>query len=297
MHGSPNALESFARGTRLATPFGESPVERLAQGDMVLTRTGPAAIRWTATRTACDPPGQIRIAAHAIDGKLPRRDLVLCADLAVVIDGLTLPITGLVNGATIVHDPVPHEQIQLALNHAPGIVAEGLTIARAPETSAPHGPAVIGMHARLLEQAQRLGWSLTDAPALHLVVDDERITPARMDRGWYAFPIPGGVRDMRIVSRAASPADLDPQTPDTRRLGVMIDRLVLRCRQREREFALRDRALAEGFHPPESDGLAAARWTDGNARLRLTRAARTRAELLVHVERGQVYWVGPSASQ
>jgi hypothetical protein len=257
-----------------------------------LSRGNPAALSWAAARHGGEPAHHIRIAAHAIDGKRPGRELILSADLAIVIDGLTLPVAALVNGATIRRDLAGHEPLVPA-----GTVADGLAIVRAPDTAALPSAAIIGMHARLLDQAQRMGWTLTDAPALHLTVGEDRITPVRMDRGWYAFPIPGGVRDMRIVSRAGIPADLDPQSNDTRRLGVMIDRLIIRCRQREREFALRDRALAEGFHPPDSNGLTNARWTDGNARLRLTRAARTRAELLLHVERGQRCWAGPLGSK
>ena len=55
-------VSCFTPGTRIATPSGLRTIERLQQGDLVVTRDhGPQPIRWVGQRTlsgqtlACDP--------------------------------------------------------------------------------------------------------------------------------------------------------------------------------------------------------------------------------------------------
>ncbi len=75
----------FAAGTRIATPRGDRPVERLMPGDLVLTvDDGPQPLRWVGLRrlsaadVAADPAlCPVRIAAGALGPGLPRRDLVV----------------------------------------------------------------------------------------------------------------------------------------------------------------------------------------------------------------------------
>jgi hypothetical protein len=60
-----------------------------------------------------------------------------------------------------------------------------------------------------------------------------------------------------LRSRAWTPAEMQPDSDDTRRLGVAVARLLLDGRL----VALDSPALAAGWHAPEADG----RWTDGAA--------------------------------
>ncbi|MFQ5624653.1 MAG: Hint domain-containing protein [Paracoccaceae bacterium] len=80
-----NILICVARGTRIATPGGETAVEDLAVGDLVLTRDGgPQPIRWIGARRvgagelARDPSLRpVRILRGAFGAGRPARDLVV----------------------------------------------------------------------------------------------------------------------------------------------------------------------------------------------------------------------------
>ncbi len=85
----------FLEGTLIATPEGEVPVEALAIGGLVTTLDGSARpVRWIGRRTIAtrfaDPRRQlpVRIAAGALGGGLPRRDLLVSPDHALLLDGL-----------------------------------------------------------------------------------------------------------------------------------------------------------------------------------------------------------------
>ena len=106
----------FYAGTMLATPDGEMEVEKLAQGDMLLTANGAKPVRWIGqshvhTRFA-DPLRAlpIRIRAGALGDGLPGRDLLLSPDHAICLDGVLVQASALVNGATIIREyDVPEE--------------------------------------------------------------------------------------------------------------------------------------------------------------------------------------------
>jgi hypothetical protein len=83
----------FAAGTRIATPDGPLPVERLRPGDLVLTRDrGPQPIRWAGGRTltarqlAANPALRpIRIAAGALGPGTPERNLLVSPQHRILI--------------------------------------------------------------------------------------------------------------------------------------------------------------------------------------------------------------------
>jgi hypothetical protein len=107
-------VSCFLEGTRIATPAGERAVESLGIGDLVTTADGrSAAVRWVGRRTM-RPEGEngyrfadplvylpIRIRAGALGQALPRRDLLLSTDHAVLIDGLLVQAGALVNGVSV----------------------------------------------------------------------------------------------------------------------------------------------------------------------------------------------------
>jgi hypothetical protein len=80
----------------------------------------------------------------------------------------------------------------------------------------------------------------------------------------FRLSVPTPFTALRIVSRAASPAELG-LARDPRVLGVALRRLVLRHGQRARVIDAADPCLIEGFHAYEPD--ATLRWTDGEATL------------------------------
>ena len=102
----------FCRGTMIRTARGEVAVEALAIGDLVVTVSGVLEpVRWVGHRSyhgrflreAFRP---VRIAAGALGGGLPVRDLRVSPCHAMLIDGVLVPAGHLVNGRTVTVDRV-----------------------------------------------------------------------------------------------------------------------------------------------------------------------------------------------
>jgi len=98
----------FYPGTLIRTPAGEMPVEALRAGDLVLTAAGETApVRWMGRQTVSTRFGDalrvlpIRITAGALGEELPRRDLLVSPDHALLVDGVLVQAGALVNGTTI----------------------------------------------------------------------------------------------------------------------------------------------------------------------------------------------------
>ena len=105
---SSSLAECFLTGTMIATADGETPVEDLRIGDLIVTADGTTApVRWVGRqRIVCAfRPAErlmpVRIRAGALGNGLPHRDLLLTADHAVLVDGLLINAGALVNGAGI----------------------------------------------------------------------------------------------------------------------------------------------------------------------------------------------------
>ena len=103
----------FMAGTRIAVPGGEVAVETLVPGDLVLTADGRAVpVLWLGRRSvhrlfpAPERFAPVRVRDGALGRGLPRRDLVLTADHALVLDGLAINAGALVNGDTIAVEPM-----------------------------------------------------------------------------------------------------------------------------------------------------------------------------------------------
>ncbi len=105
----------YAQGTAVRTPDGDVPVESLRPGDQVMTQSGgglvPVRVIWVGCRRldlAAHPrpwlvaPVVIERGAFADD--VPRRDLLLSPDHAVLADGMLICVRQLLNGTTIRQD-------------------------------------------------------------------------------------------------------------------------------------------------------------------------------------------------
>ncbi len=127
----------YRAGTRIATAYGETPVEALRAGDLVRTHAGalrPVAwVGWRRVDCRRHPRPElvwpIRIAAGAFGARLPARDLFVSPDHAIFIaaDGVLIPARYLVNGATITAMPVAwveYHHVELATHDI--LLAEGL---------------------------------------------------------------------------------------------------------------------------------------------------------------------------
>ena len=98
----------FCAGTRIDTPHGGAPVEKLAIGDVVTTDLGPARIKWIGRRAydGAFIAGNhlalpVKIRRHALGFNVPSRDVFLSADHGVCEGGVFVPAWRLVNGVSI----------------------------------------------------------------------------------------------------------------------------------------------------------------------------------------------------
>ncbi len=128
-------IACYCTGTAILTAEGEVAVEAIAPGDLVITADGRAEpVVWVGHRSYAGRFLQrqphllpIRIRAGALGRRLPRRDLLVSPNHAMLLDGALVPAGLLVNGGTVVQERavarVDYHHIELR-RHAV-IVAEG----------------------------------------------------------------------------------------------------------------------------------------------------------------------------
>ncbi len=285
----------FCAGTRIATQAGEVPVERLAPGDLVLTSSGEAQpILWIgvgkvlATRGRRSAATPVIVRKSAIADNIPHHDLRVTKGHAFYLDGVLIPVEYLVNHRSIIWDDRAQEvelyHIELARHDvllANGAPAEsyrddgnrwlfhnantGWDSPAQPACAAvlTGGHIVDAVWRRLLDRAgPRPGLVLTEDPDLHLLVDGERREPVARHGAACIFSLQGRPNNVRIASRAGSPAELGVAR-DPRVLGVAVRRIVLRQGTRFRVMEANEPLLVEGFHGFEPEGCC--RWTNGDA--------------------------------
>ncbi|HUN43172.1 MAG TPA: Hint domain-containing protein [Acetobacteraceae bacterium] len=284
----------FLRGTQIRTPRGEVLVETLRVGDPILTLSGAAKpIVWIGSgrvlvtrgrRCAATP---IVVRKGALADNVPYHDLRITKGHSLFLDGILIPAEYLVNHRSIAWDDrarevefyhIETEQHDvLVSNGAPAETYRddgnrwlfqngnsGWDLPPKP-VCAPvltGGPLVDAIWRRLLDRTgPRPGIPLTDDPDLHLLADGNRCDGVR--RGcWQAFLVPHPPASLRIVSRAASPAELG-LARDPRMLGVALRQIGIWEGARFCVLRADDASLRDGFHEFEPD--CAHRWTNGDA--------------------------------
>ncbi len=287
----------FCRGTCILTPSGEVAVEGLKVGDLVATLAGPAQpIVWIGHGRVPVARGQrcaatpVIVSKGALADNLPHRDLRLTKGHSLLLDGALIPVEVMVNHRSIRWDDRAQEvefyHIELATHavlFAEGAPAESFRDdgnrllfhnadsgwgAPAMPPCAPvltGGALVDAVWQRLLDRAgPRPGLPLTEAADLHLLVDGRRLDGSQQPDGWHSFALPSRATDVRVASRAGSPAELG-LARDQRMLGVAVRQVRLWQGARLRVLEASDASLDSGFHAFEpSNGW---RWTSGDARL------------------------------
>jgi hypothetical protein len=313
--GTQITLLCFVAGTRIATPSGEMPVERLAVGDMVLTQRGEAKpIAWIgkgkvlATRGRRNAATPVIVRKGSLADNVPYRDLHVTKGHSLLLDEMLIPVEFLVNHRSIVWDDRAQEvelyHIELATHDV--LIANG-----APAESyrddgnrwlfqnansgwdqpakPPYAPVLVGgpvvdaVWRRLLDRSgPRPGVPTTSDPDLHLLVDGQRVGGRALGNGVHRFRLQKSASTVRIVSRAAAQDELGV-VRDPRLLGVALRQIELWQGRHVTVMAIDDEALCDGFHPLEDN--CDFRWTDGDALLpaALLEGVHRDFELVLHV--------------
>ncbi len=129
------AATCYLAGTHIATPAGETSVEALAIGDVVLTASGQQrpvkwigkrsyAPRFAATAAQLQP---VLFRAGSLAENVPHRDLTVSPEHAMFLDGVLVPAYLLLNGSTVVRAPVTGaiEYFHVELDTHDVLLAEG----------------------------------------------------------------------------------------------------------------------------------------------------------------------------
>ncbi len=159
----------------------------------------------------------------------------------------------------------------------PDLTADADTPAREAGSCAPFvwdADAVRPVWEKLAARAAELGRPVprhdtTNNPDLTVMANGRQLRPVHATGGRYHFVMPFGVTEVRLVSRAAAPTDASPWLEDRRRLGVYVERVVLRNENTMQDIPLDDPALEQGWWAAEHAGKELRRWTNGDAVLQL----------------------------
>jgi hypothetical protein len=125
----------YVAGTRIATPAGETAVEKLRVGDLVATSSGVAKpVKWLGRRryTAAEiaAHAQLRpvlIRQDALAAGMPHRDLHVSAMHSLFIDDVFIPAAALINGVSVLRSEelAPVDYIHVELEDHDVIFADG----------------------------------------------------------------------------------------------------------------------------------------------------------------------------
>jgi len=314
-NGTVSSVPCFLRDTKIRTAVGETRVQDLAVGDMVETLSGTLRpIAWIGVGKVLVSPGKrsdatpVIVRRNALADGVPYYDLRITKGHALYIDGVLIPAEFLVNHRNILWDDHKREVefYHIELDAHDVLIANG-----APSESyrddgnrwmfrnansgwgqpakppcAPvltGGPVVDAIWRRILDRdTLPRPAPVTGDPDLHLLVDGRRIDAFEHRGDRRIFRLPPAPASVRIVSRAAAPAEVG-YARDPRRLGVAVTQILVFAGKALRAMPADDPALADGFHAFEPElGL---RWTDGDAVVPATLFAELRGavELVLHV--------------
>ena len=248
-------MPCFVRGTRLLSPHGYRAVEELRPGDPLITASGERRpVRWIGWRTLDLGPAPARnalpvlIMPGAFGPGRPHRVLRLSPLHCVHADGVLIPVTHLVNGATIIRErAAAATYFHVELDRHDILLAEGLEcesyfcsgnrgalyheLGRHSPAARPFAPNITS-GARLAAVRRRLhgialqaGFCPAYVPQLRAISDTETVIPEviragheRLARLGFARP----VKQLTLLAGAAAPAETDPDSEDWRELSLCL---------------------------------------------------------------------------
>lgn len=249
-------LPCFARGTGILGPQGYRPVESLRPNDPVITARGERRpVRWVGWRTLDLGPDAARAARPvlimpgAFGPGRPQKVLRLSPSHCIYMNGKLIPVTHLVNGATILRDSTAKAAtyFHIELDRHDIVLADGLECEsyfddgnratmyhelgrRSParRLCAPvvtQGSHLAAARRALHEIAQGAGFAARYEPTLRGMAAGQTLLPEMLParEGQVArFVFPSPVREMVLLCATSCPADTDPESDDRRDLGVCL---------------------------------------------------------------------------
>jgi len=148
---------------------------------------------------------------------------------------------------------------------------------------------------RIIGRLQAQGYTISQEPALALVVNGRALRPSAVEGQVYRFDLPETVQEARLVSRAGVPSGTAAGETDCRRLGVCVGDLMVRRGEATVPVTLENPAL-EGFHPLESNATESWRWTNGEGILPASLLSGG-GSLEVRLLWPGAYWVAPEHNE
>ncbi|MGD7071103.1 Hint domain-containing protein, partial [Acetobacter sp. AAB5] len=250
----------------------------------------------------------VRILKDTIADGVPYKDMLITSEHCLFFEGRFVPVRMLVNGSSIFYDKsiTSYDYYHVETEEHSVITADGMLTESYLDTGNRRAFRQAGsvmslggkiksweddaavdlcvdrafvepLFCKLAERAASVGGQpvatapqvLTDEPDLHLVTDTGAVVRAVRRNGQrYSFMLRPGTRFVRIVSRAARPADvIGPFVDDRREMGVAVADVHLATAGQQHDIAahlMQDKP--EGWH--ETDWADCA-WTNGNALLPL----------------------------
>jgi hypothetical protein len=336
------AVACFTAGTRILTARGELPVEALSVGDVVrgLVSGRLRRVRWIGQRSldAARHPrphevAPIRVRAGAFTAGLPHRDLLLSPDHALLIGRVLVPVRYLVNGVTVLREPVgcvTYFHVELAEEDGTAVhdvmLAEGLpaesyldtgnraAFANGGDAGDGEGAAPMLLHpdfARHIWETRACAplhvegpvvvaarWQLlVRAPALGFALDnDPDFCLLADDTALRPFARRGRIWRFHVPRGSARLVSRSAVPAEVRADDADCRKLgvaITRIALNGKPIPLDDPALGDGFRPVERSGRRRWRWTDGDAVLHLPASGRLDVTLAFTLP----YWVATSPEQ
>jgi hypothetical protein len=128
----------------------------------------------------------------------------------------------------------------------------------------------------------------TDAAPRLRCADGRTIAPIQHDDDRVVFALPDTASEVWVASRARAPIEARPWLDDPRRLGVRVNRIVVRGAGEAREVPMDHPDFTRGWWDIEHEGPIMCRWTDGEAVLPLP-SMRGPAILEIHFAGAMTY--------
>ena len=297
-------VSGFRSGTRIITASGDVPVEALVDGELIRAQDGRLLQVTRVQRVRFDQNAvsggratlPVSITRGALGDRLPLNDLFVAPDQLLEVAGIIVPARLLTDGVLIRRDqsPEPITYFRIILDEVTAIVVEGIPVwIGEMERRGPEDADVVSLRERLYAQRFQSGYVLTNDSDLHVIASGTTLLPIDQQGKELVFEMPGGVTEVRVISRTFIPDELWPNSLDGRCLGVAVASVRVENGLVGFDLDLND-PRQRGLHGEENYNGETWHWTVGEAKLAcpvLDTAGRLRVRLAAPVG---AYWLKPS---